>query len=88
MLGDRIAILSHGHLRCSGTSQFLKGRFGIGYMLTIERAVGCDPKAVTSLVQSHVDEAQAVTLNDERLSFRLPRTQLRVTRAPSTVPSH
>lgn len=39
VLGDKIAIMSHGRLRCCGTSLFLKKRFGVGYQLAIERKV-------------------------------------------------
>ena len=35
ILGDRIAIMSEGHVRCSGSSLFLKTRFGAGYLLSI-----------------------------------------------------
>jgi ABC-type multidrug transport system ATPase subunit len=35
MLGDRIAIISHGKLICCGSSMFLKKRFGNGYYLTL-----------------------------------------------------
>lgn len=35
MLGDRIAIISHGQLMCCGSSMFLKKRFGNGYYLTL-----------------------------------------------------
>ena len=35
ILGDRIAIMSEGHVRTSGTSLFLKTRFGAGYLLSI-----------------------------------------------------
>jgi len=34
LLGDRIAIMGDGKLRCCGTSLFLKSRFGVGYNLT------------------------------------------------------
>ncbi|XP_075891700.1 phospholipid-transporting ATPase ABCA1 [Nelusetta ayraudi] len=37
ILGDRIAIISHGKLRCSGSSLFLKKSFGSGYYLTLVR---------------------------------------------------
>jgi hypothetical protein len=36
-LGDRIAILSHGQLRCVGSPLFLKKAYGVGYQLTIEK---------------------------------------------------
>ena len=35
ILGDRIAIISHGKLRCCGSSLFLKTHFGDGYHLTM-----------------------------------------------------
>lgn len=37
ILGDRIAIISHGKLRCCGSSLFLKKSFGRGYYLTLVR---------------------------------------------------
>uniref|UniRef100_A0A8C5ABB2 ABC transporter domain-containing protein n=1 Tax=Gadus morhua TaxID=8049 RepID=A0A8C5ABB2_GADMO len=35
ILGDRIAIISHGKMRCCGSSMFLKKVFGRGYYLTL-----------------------------------------------------
>ena len=35
LLGDRIAIMAEGQLRCVGSSLFLKRKFGVGYQLTI-----------------------------------------------------
>ncbi|XP_072314586.1 phospholipid-transporting ATPase ABCA1-like [Eucyclogobius newberryi] len=37
ILGDRIAIISNGRMRCCGSSLFLKKRFGSGYYLTLVR---------------------------------------------------
>lgn len=37
VLGDRIAIMSHGQLRCVGSPLFLKRAYGVGYQLTIEK---------------------------------------------------
>ncbi len=34
-LGDRIAIMGEGKLKCCGSSLFLKNKFGCGYNLTI-----------------------------------------------------
>ena len=38
ILGDRIAIMGKGKLKCCGSSLFLKSRFGIGYNMTIEKS--------------------------------------------------
>lgn len=37
VLGDRIAIMAEGCLRCVGSSLFLKKKYGVGYNLTIEK---------------------------------------------------
>ncbi len=49
MLGDRIAIISEGHLRACGSSLFLKNRFGGGYrltVLTVQPTIGEDDEDV------------------------------------------
>jgi ABC-type multidrug transport system ATPase subunit len=38
LLGDRIAIMAEGQLRCVGSSIFLKKKYGVGYNITIEKA--------------------------------------------------
>jgi ABC-type multidrug transport system ATPase subunit len=49
LLGDRIAILSRGRLKCVGSSLFLKNRFGAGYSLTLVKTsaglAGSDSKS-------------------------------------------
>jgi ABC-type multidrug transport system ATPase subunit len=40
MLGDTIAILAEGRLRCCGSSLYLKNRFGAGYHLVFSRKIG------------------------------------------------
>jgi ATP-binding cassette subfamily A (ABC1) protein 3 len=41
-LGDRISIIGEGKLICTGSPNFLKTKFGVGYNLTI---VKNDPTA-------------------------------------------
>ena len=38
ILGDRIAIISNGQLKCCGSSMFLKNNIGDGYHLTLVKA--------------------------------------------------
>jgi len=40
ILGDRIAIISNGQLRCCGSSLFLKSTFGEGYHLVLVKKRG------------------------------------------------
>lgn len=35
LLGDRIAIMVKGRVACSGSPEFLKNRFGTGYVLAV-----------------------------------------------------
>lgn len=62
LLGDRIAILSEGRLSCSGRSDFLKTRFGVGYHLTMVKGAVCDTEAVLT----HLSESvQGIILEDD-----------------------
>jgi hypothetical protein len=37
ILGDRIAIMAEGDVQCTGSSLFLKNRYGVGYNLNIAK---------------------------------------------------
>ncbi|OQR81448.1 ATP-binding Cassette (ABC) Superfamily [Thraustotheca clavata] len=52
ILGDRIAIMAEGQVKCCGSSLFLKNRFGAGYNLTIVKETltnGYEPLLVFNL---------------------------------------
>ena len=36
-LGDRIAVMARGKLKCCGTSLFLKKKFGLGVILEVNK---------------------------------------------------
>lgn len=44
ILGDRIAIMAEGQMQCVGSSDWLKRRFGVGYVLTLARAKGASAR--------------------------------------------
>ncbi|XP_063172407.1 LOW QUALITY PROTEIN: ATP-binding cassette sub-family A member 2 [Candoia aspera] len=46
LLGDRIAIISHGKLKCCGSPLFLKSTYGDGYKLTVVKKQA-DPRTNT-----------------------------------------
>ncbi|XP_064616373.1 ATP-binding cassette sub-family A member 2-like [Liolophura sinensis] len=59
ILGDRIAIISNGQLKCAGSSVFLKNTFGDGYHLTlVKRAREEDTLSTGSLQQDDLDISQ------------------------------
>ncbi|XP_064634814.1 uncharacterized protein LOC135492321 isoform X3 [Lineus longissimus] len=51
ILADRIAVMHQGKLLCTGSSMFLKNRFGRGYLLTISKSK-VDPDASADSVKS------------------------------------
>ncbi|CAB9505681.1 Retinal-specific ATP-binding cassette transporter [Seminavis robusta] len=84
ILGDRIAIMSDGGLRCCGSSLFLKRTYGVGYQLTIEKPTSFSPDAngvgsdivneddLKDIVVGSVAEATLLSDVGTELSFQLP----------------
>ncbi|KAG3111793.1 ABC transporter A family member 1 [Phytophthora idaei] len=73
ILGDRIAIMAEGEMRCCGSSLFLKNRFGAGYNLTLVKDdAKCDDKAVSAFITSFVPSAQLLSNVGSEIAFQLP----------------
>ncbi len=73
LLGDRIAIMAEGQLRCAGSPIFLKSKYGVGYNLTLIKAEsGADVPAIKDVVQKHVPAAEMYSNVGAELSYRLP----------------
>ena len=76
LLGDRIGIISHGQMRCSGTPLFLKRRYGEGYYLTMTKDTGegstFDDDKLTQIVMSHVPGSYLKESLSSELCFVLP----------------
>uniref|UniRef100_A0A8C3RBS5 P-type phospholipid transporter n=1 Tax=Cyanoderma ruficeps TaxID=181631 RepID=A0A8C3RBS5_9PASS len=84
ILGDRIAIISHGKLCCVGSSLFLKNQLGTGYYLTLVKKdvdsslSSCrnisfsDVSAISNLITKHVPEARLVEDIGHELTYVLP----------------
>ena len=72
LLGDRIGIMAEGHLRCCGSSLFLKNHYGAGYTLTICKSPTCNEQALIGLVKEHVPEALVVSNVGTECAFKLP----------------
>lgn len=72
-LGDRIAIMANGELKCFGTSLFLKNRYGVGYTMTVVKRQGADHgKEISKIVKRHVPDAEPLSSVGAEQSFRLP----------------
>ncbi|KAF1329508.1 Abc transporter a family member 1, partial [Globisporangium splendens] len=73
ILGDRIAIMAEGQLRCCGSSLFLKNRFGAGYNLTLVKDdADCDDNQLIAFIQSYVPAAQVLSNVGSEIAFQLP----------------
>ncbi len=74
-LGDRIAIMSEGKLRCAGSSLFLKTRYGAGYILSMARTKESANTANANLKQSqNLIEASAPDFSQAPKKMESPFT--------------
>lgn len=55
-LGDRIAIMDKGKLKCVGTPFFLKARFGSGYRVICTKDAKCNVNAVTATLRRFIPD--------------------------------
>ncbi|XP_067140472.1 phospholipid-transporting ATPase ABCA3-like isoform X3 [Centruroides vittatus] len=73
ILGDRIAIMANGEIKCCGTSLFLKGKFGGGYNLTVVKESNCISERICNLVYETVPDSELKISTAAELKFCLPR---------------
>lgn len=71
VLGDRIAIMGNGELKCCGSSYFLKKKFGIGYHLICVKSTKTDSEKITSLLRKYVPDAKIENDIGSELSYQL-----------------
>ncbi|NWV20453.1 ABCA9 protein, partial [Origma solitaria] len=72
ILADRKAFISHGRLKCVGSSLFLKKKWGICYHLRIHVSESCDLENVTSLVKGYIPSASFSGHSQDELRYKLP----------------
>uniref|UniRef100_H2Z852 ABC transporter domain-containing protein n=1 Tax=Ciona savignyi TaxID=51511 RepID=H2Z852_CIOSA len=72
LLGDRIAIMADGRLRCTGSSVFLKSKFGVGYHVVLTKTPQCDVAQIDRFFLTHVPEAKLERTAGGEVSFVLP----------------
>ncbi|KAA8517124.1 hypothetical protein F0562_017417 [Nyssa sinensis] len=71
VLGDRIAIMANGSLKCCGSSLFLKHQYGVGYTLTLVKTAP-SASAAADIVYRHIPSAICVSEVGTEISFKLP----------------
>ncbi|XP_054077695.1 ATP-binding cassette sub-family A member 10-like isoform X1 [Rissa tridactyla] len=72
ILADRKAFMSHGRLKCVGSSLFLKKKWGIGYHLRIHVSESCDLENVTALVKQYIPNVIFSGHSQYELRYKLP----------------
>ncbi|NXD76771.1 ABCAA protein, partial [Halcyon senegalensis] len=72
IIADRKAFISHGRLKCVGSSLFLKKKWGIGYHLRIHVHESCDLESVTSLVKRYIPNVIFSGCSQYELRYKLP----------------
>eukprot|EP00929_Paragymnodinium_shiwhaense_P046547 TRINITY_DN23705_c0_g1_i1.p1 TRINITY_DN23705_c0_g1~~TRINITY_DN23705_c0_g1_i1.p1 ORF type:complete len:1941 (+),score=414.00 TRINITY_DN23705_c0_g1_i1:131-5953(+) len=82
-LGDRIAIMASGQIKCVGSALFLKQSYGVGYTLTITKTeaatqVGAThPKQLKRLIKEKCPGADLLSEVGIELVYRMPMEQSR-----------
>ena len=76
LLGDRIAIMGDGKLICCGSSLYLKGLYGVGYNMTLEKkdAHNFDSQMMSKLILNKVPGALLMTDVGTEMTWQLPFT--------------
>ncbi|XP_052680751.1 phospholipid-transporting ATPase ABCA3-like [Crassostrea angulata] len=72
VLGDRIAIMADGEIKCCGSSLFLKKLYGAGYHLVIVKARNCDIDCMMGIIHKHIPKASVEMEVGAEVSVLLP----------------
>ncbi|NWW85031.1 ABCAA protein, partial [Rhynochetos jubatus] len=72
ILADRKAFISHGRLKCVGSSLFLKKKWGLGYHLRIHVSESCNLENVTCLVKRYIPNVIFSGHSQYELRYKLP----------------
>ena len=75
VLGDRIAMIDHGHLLCVGRLPFLKSNFGLNYSLNVEKQQAfdnvTDREALDNLLADGKSRLTTVKETNQEIRFNL-----------------
>jgi len=72
ILGDRIAIMAGGTVKCCGSSLFLKNRYGVGFNLVIAKRNRNNAPQIEKFVRRYVPHAIKLQEVSSELTFQLP----------------
>lgn len=73
ILGDRIAIICEGVLKCCGSSTYLKKQFTEGHRLMIVKGADCSTQSVLNFMKKHFRNIKVASDISAQLSFKLEK---------------
>ncbi|XP_059142657.1 phospholipid-transporting ATPase ABCA3-like [Physella acuta] len=76
VLGDRIAIMAEGRVKCCGTPMFLKRAYGSRYRMTVVKEGQCQSGDVTDQVINFIPGAKFITETNLEIQYSLPDDSL------------
>jgi ABC-type multidrug transport system ATPase subunit len=71
-LADRVALISHGHLRALGSSLFLRNRFGSGYQVVLNTAGADAAEATVAAARELLPTAEVIERAPGRVALAVP----------------
>ena len=72
ILGDRIAIMAEGDVQCTGSSLFLKNRYGVGYNLVIAKKNRKPAPQVDEFINRYISDAKKMQEVSSEIQYQLP----------------
>lgn len=69
ILGDRIAIMAEGKVVCTGSSLFLKNRYGVGYNLVIAKKDRDLAPNIDKFIMERIDNVKKMQEVSSEISF-------------------
>jgi len=72
ILGDRIAIMAEGEVQCTGSSLFLKNRYGVGYNLVIAKKERMAAPQIDNFITSRITGAIKMQEVSSEIQYQLP----------------
>lgn len=72
ILGDRIAIMAEGRVVCTGSSLFLKKKFGVGYNLVISKKSKLPSPKIDDFVNSYLNNVQKMQEVSSEIQYQIP----------------
>ena len=72
ILGDRIAIMTGGKIKCCGSGLFLKERFGVGYNLVFAKIDKVPNPALDEFITSRIPEAIKLSEVSSETVYQIP----------------